>query len=721
MRRLVSGGLKITLGLVLGLCIAELVFRVRDDGAFPHVNLYLPDPELGTRLEPYATQRLAFTGNPPTSLRINSKGFRGAEWPAPKAGELIVVGDSQVFGLGVEEDETFPAQLAKTSGRQVLNAGVPTWGPREYLAVAKRLVAERPGAHVLLVFNVANDFFELSRPNTTRHAVWDGWAVRKENAPEGASEFPGRRWLFSQSHLVFAARKLQLERQQTRGDSEALVNFGPPTGDKGTASEGAWTDLLTAREQRERQVSDEKSRVQREDDVTKQRITPIQKQVEAEQLKVEELEDEVFTGSRLSERLTNQVLTKRAGDVVLDTGSEMARSIPVTAELLEAATREKKRLTEARAHLERARAPHDELFRRDVAELERLRWAIPAPELEAPTLGEDFLDELAAFQKSAPEVTVVVLPLDVQVSQDEWAKYGVAGRDLGATLVLNGAFAAAAQRRGLRAIDVTTALRDVEPGAFLKGDLHMTTKGIGAVATAVTAALQQPAPRAKDVPWPEGVSPLPSPSEWNAVGENTVKGSTAAGCETKQVREWLRVRCSDRKTGTYLGVALVEGRRAEVQLTGTIDGASAIVPVRKGERLRLAFLFDGEDGVIARPLLVEWTEAAPRFEFEKGGPSSDSPKWVPRAPKDFLECNARFSGESAVPWGNLEPNSPCLKYPDCERKLACAQGHPNARPTCPEGQVNAGPDHRCLRQCSDAGSCADGQTCRSWQSVRACF
>ena len=27
MRRLVSGGLKITLGLVLGLCIAELVFR----------------------------------------------------------------------------------------------------------------------------------------------------------------------------------------------------------------------------------------------------------------------------------------------------------------------------------------------------------------------------------------------------------------------------------------------------------------------------------------------------------------------------------------------------------------------------------------------------------------------------------------------------------------------------------------------------------------------
>ena len=722
MRRLFSATLKILLGLVLGLVLAEIAFRVRDDGAFPHVNLYLPDPELGTRLEPFATQRLAFTGNPPTGLRINSRGFRGGEWPEPVKGEVIVVGDSQVFGLGVEEDETFPAQLAKRSGRQVLNAGVPTYGPGEYLAVARRLVTQRPGAHVLLVFNVANDFFELSRPNTTRHAVWDGWAVRKENRPAELSQFPGRRWLFSQSHLVFAARKLQLERQQAQGDSEALVNFGPAKGaDPGTASEGTWSDLLTAREQQERQLADEKARLQRERAAAQQRITPIQAQVEAEQLKVQDLEDKALNGgSRLlrSERLIDQVLSKQSGDIVLDTGSERARSIPVPAELLAEATREKKRLTEARARFEQERAPHDELIRRDYAELEALRWAIPGPALEPPTLGEDFLGELAAFQKSTAEVTVVVLPLDVQVSKDEWAKYGVAGRDLSETLELNQAFAAAAQRRGLRAIDVGPALRDAEPGAFLKGDLHMTTKGIAAVAAFVSAALLQPAPTSIEVAWPEGVSALPSPPEWNAVGENTVKGSTAAGCETKQVREWLRVRCTETKTGgTYGGVRLAEGKRSEVQLTWTRVGASAVVPVRNGERTRVAFSFFDADGEpYERVLRVEPS----KFEFEKDVAGQVATGWVPQAAKEFIACHARFSGQ-AVPWGNLEPGSPCLKYTDCARQLACAQGHPNAQPPCADGQVNAGADHRCLRACSDERPCEGGQTCRPWQAVRACF
>jgi hypothetical protein len=34
-------------GLAVGLAAAELVFRVRDGGAFPHLNVYVADPELG--------------------------------------------------------------------------------------------------------------------------------------------------------------------------------------------------------------------------------------------------------------------------------------------------------------------------------------------------------------------------------------------------------------------------------------------------------------------------------------------------------------------------------------------------------------------------------------------------------------------------------------------------------------------------------------------------
>jgi hypothetical protein len=78
----------------------------------------------------------------------------------------------------------------RRSGRAVLNAGVPTYGPREYLATARELLAERKVASVVVVLNFVNDPFELERPNRERHAVWDGWAVRSETAPAASPSSP---------------------------------------------------------------------------------------------------------------------------------------------------------------------------------------------------------------------------------------------------------------------------------------------------------------------------------------------------------------------------------------------------------------------------------------------------------------------------------------------------------------------------------------------------
>jgi hypothetical protein len=206
--------LKLATGLVVGLGIAEGAFRFRDHAAFPHVNFYVADSELGTRLQPGATERISFSGNPVTSVRINSLGYRGGEWPAPAANEVVVVGDSQVFGLGVEEHETFSAVLSNTlPGKPfVRNLGVPTYGPREYTAVLGETLAKRPAALVVYVVNMANDLFEAKRPNKDRHAVWDGWAVRKEHAPASMTAFPGRNWLFRESHAMFALRGAAYQR-----------------------------------------------------------------------------------------------------------------------------------------------------------------------------------------------------------------------------------------------------------------------------------------------------------------------------------------------------------------------------------------------------------------------------------------------------------------------------------------------------------------------------
>lgn len=44
-------------GLATGLGAAEAVFAYRDGGAFPHLNVYVADPELGVRLQPGATEK----------------------------------------------------------------------------------------------------------------------------------------------------------------------------------------------------------------------------------------------------------------------------------------------------------------------------------------------------------------------------------------------------------------------------------------------------------------------------------------------------------------------------------------------------------------------------------------------------------------------------------------------------------------------------------------
>ena len=144
-KKLLPNLVRVTLGLLVGLGIAEVVFRARDEGAFAHVNFYVADADLGARLKPGATEKIRFgsKANPVTSIRIDADGYRGGGLPPPGADEVVVVGDSQTFGLGVEEDQTFSAVLSRElGGRTVRNLGVPTYGPAEYNAVLKESLAK---------------------------------------------------------------------------------------------------------------------------------------------------------------------------------------------------------------------------------------------------------------------------------------------------------------------------------------------------------------------------------------------------------------------------------------------------------------------------------------------------------------------------------------------------------------------------------------------------
>jgi lysophospholipase L1-like esterase len=114
-------------GLLVALLLAEVGLRLFAGGGEPRRSKLLSpssNPELGYVLVPGATNQ---------RVSINALGFRGREVDLEKpAGSrrIVVLGDSLAFGLGVEQDEPFPAQLGALFARagsavEVLNLGVP--------------------------------------------------------------------------------------------------------------------------------------------------------------------------------------------------------------------------------------------------------------------------------------------------------------------------------------------------------------------------------------------------------------------------------------------------------------------------------------------------------------------------------------------------------------------------------------------------------------------
>lgn len=202
--------------IIVSLVMAEVVAGIIRHHAFPFLNLYMEDATYGVRLEPDASTHLSSRTGHVTEIRTNALGFRGDDWTSAATanhavpGRVLLLGDSQVMGYGVEVEEGLAARLqsALGPGHEVLNAATPTWGPREYADILAELAPEYRPEFVIFVANVANDWFETRLPNRQRTTARDGWARVKLPSDEPASDFPGRRFLLGKSHLVYAVRAL---------------------------------------------------------------------------------------------------------------------------------------------------------------------------------------------------------------------------------------------------------------------------------------------------------------------------------------------------------------------------------------------------------------------------------------------------------------------------------------------------------------------------------
>ncbi|MSQ02458.1 MAG: hypothetical protein EXR71_11295 [Myxococcales bacterium] len=727
------------LGVVLALGAVEAAYWARDDGAFPHLNVYAPDEALGTRLLPGSRQRVAFGGNPTTSVRINAQGFRGADWGPPAAGELVVVGDSQVFGLGVEEDESLPSMLASVTGRPTLNAGVPTYGPQEYRAVVQRLLGERKPAIVVVVINLANDLFERDRPNRDRHKVWDGWAVRSETMPDAVVEFPLRRLLFRESHFVHAARRWVYEHEDDA--------------DLGVPSEGGLADLLPVTQAAEPEPMVQAQRGSLEEALSG--VTPGNpnsvagrvQQAAQERLYLER--DLYVMLQRVDPRWTYDDIVaveavkrqNRPGDIVYEREVESARAVTVTAELLKRAVQLRKTVVsslrewvEAHPNDERAGQARTLLAEWDAkkATLDSLATSLDAvPVVDSPLAG--FVRDLKALCEGAgAELVVVALPLDVQVSSSEFEKYGRLAEDMTGTRVLLEELVASSRRAGVRAVELTGALAAAEPGAFLNADLHMSPIGTRAAAVAIARTLDEPRPVA--VPgsgFPEGRSRMPTVAEMALAPEITVKGSSRNRCSTRQLREWLLVECAAMSGGHRDGadtVASVHLETAPLETAWSVSryAAQVIMPLLPGREARVQFnwprkampdVVDGDEPpwVDGRreTLAVRWAGEKATVAFEPSSAAFVADVHVfPAQPTCFSEGYAES-------WWNVARG--CAQtYDECGDAQVCATGSGVRPPACTEGTAAVGSAGWCFALCDVATPCVEG-VCTPWQGAGVCL
>lgn len=174
-------------GLLLAALTGEVVVRLAGVTAEPRRHfrpgIYREDPELGWTLLPgYRGAHMEHDAAVPTTT--NQEGFRGPEWDPARAGaalRVLALGDSCTFGRGVEDGDTWPAQLEARLRARGLDAAAWNAGVMGYDTVAEARLLRRLGPRVrpqvVVVMWLPNDATEPWEEARRASQVIDGQLV----------------------------------------------------------------------------------------------------------------------------------------------------------------------------------------------------------------------------------------------------------------------------------------------------------------------------------------------------------------------------------------------------------------------------------------------------------------------------------------------------------------------------------------------------------------
>ena len=167
-------------GLFLASCLvvvalAEGVLRIVFNPG-DHLKIdRVPDPVLGYRI--------------PSGVNgHDANGFRNPE--VPETVDILAVGDSMTYGEMAASTESWPAHLARITGKSVYNAGLGGYGPLEYLHLVRTLAPElKPERIVVMVYphNDPGGAYRLAH----RLEYWKGYRnSARDHTPEQRQKKP---------------------------------------------------------------------------------------------------------------------------------------------------------------------------------------------------------------------------------------------------------------------------------------------------------------------------------------------------------------------------------------------------------------------------------------------------------------------------------------------------------------------------------------------------
>jgi lysophospholipase L1-like esterase len=192
-------------GTVAALLLAELIVRAVTEDPFEglgesrdswRVVGLQSDPELEFSFQPGYSGRMTLAGEYDVPFRINAQGLRDDhEYAAehPGTARVLLVGDSFVFGVGVELQDSLGKQLEQALNAgpdgappprpvEVVAAGVPSYGLDAYALLVERWVPRLRPDLVVVALYPGNDLLDYELKATDPRVVIEGMLVNERIA-----------------------------------------------------------------------------------------------------------------------------------------------------------------------------------------------------------------------------------------------------------------------------------------------------------------------------------------------------------------------------------------------------------------------------------------------------------------------------------------------------------------------------------------------------------